>query len=202
MSAILEQHERMVIEHEAWLAVIAELRARGAADIEPGGSDERLHDAIALWGERLAQLRMRDPDPEHAANALAAREAAWERGAECKSVADALDEALVRNFREQAREFARAIGRANSDVALDEAASIAADLANALGDLLVGIAKSEVVSDRCFAVLHHGPGHRSATRCDIRGPHERHEARIMGERVQWDGADSITGYFDEPPEPS
>ena len=60
-------------EHEAWTAVVSELRSRGVGDINAGGKDERLHDAIVAWGEELAQLRMNDPDPTHAERALAER---------------------------------------------------------------------------------------------------------------------------------
>lgn len=60
-------------EHAAWLSVVSELRTRGVGDIDAGGKDERLHDAIAAWGEELAQLRLSDPEPEHAERALAER---------------------------------------------------------------------------------------------------------------------------------
>lgn len=53
-------------EYDAWRVVMAELEKRGVGDVNAGGKDERLHDAIALWGEHLAQLRMHDPDPMHA----------------------------------------------------------------------------------------------------------------------------------------
>lgn len=62
-------------EHEAWLIVVTELRTAGCADIERGGRNERLHDAITRWGEELAQLRLVDPDPSHATNALTERRA-------------------------------------------------------------------------------------------------------------------------------
>lgn len=68
-----EQHERMASEHAAWLAVVTELRERGAGAIEDGEKDEPLHKAIVRWGEELAQLRMHDPDPRHAENALRER---------------------------------------------------------------------------------------------------------------------------------
>lgn len=71
------QHERMAREHESWLDVVQELRDRGVGHIEKGESDHRLHDAITRWGEELAQLRLHDPNPEHAVNALAERRNAW-----------------------------------------------------------------------------------------------------------------------------
>lgn len=54
-----------------------------------------------------------------------------------------------------------------------------------------------LVSDRCFAVLHHGPGHQSTTRCELRGTHAHHSAEVMGEQVEWTGNDESTGFFDE-----
>lgn len=56
---------------------------------------------------------------------------------------------------------------------------------------------------RCPAVLYHGPGHQSKTRCR-RGNvvHKVHEA-VYGSRNQfaeWAGPEATTGYFDEPPE--
>lgn len=64
------QHERMRLEHEAWLDVGEEFRARGL-DME--GRDNGLHNAIVKWGEELAQLRIHDPDTAHAEKALAER---------------------------------------------------------------------------------------------------------------------------------
>lgn len=68
-------------EHDAWLLVVDELRKRGVGDIERGGRDERLHDAIVRWGEELAQLRLADPNASHAETALAERRAEWNAGA-------------------------------------------------------------------------------------------------------------------------
>jgi hypothetical protein len=68
-----ELRKLQTTEHEAWQAVVAEMRRSGVGDINRGGVHERLHDAITAWGEELAQLRMNDPDPAHAANALAER---------------------------------------------------------------------------------------------------------------------------------
>lgn len=67
------------VEWEAWQAVVAELRECGAGEINAGGRHERLHDLIARWGEELAQLRLADPDPTHAANALRERRHSAER---------------------------------------------------------------------------------------------------------------------------
>lgn len=64
-------------EHAAWLSVVSELRKRGVGDINAGGKDERLHDAIVAWGEELAQLRLNDSKPEHAESALAERRAKY-----------------------------------------------------------------------------------------------------------------------------
>lgn len=64
-------------EHAAWLLVVSELRRAGVGDINRGGQHERLHDVIVLWGEELAQLRLADPNPDHAVNALAERREKW-----------------------------------------------------------------------------------------------------------------------------
>lgn len=55
---------------------------------------------------------------------------------------------------------------------------------------------------RCPAEIHHGPGHQSTTSCSKLGPHDLHEALIMGEMVYWrteEGKESFTGFFDESP---
>jgi hypothetical protein len=73
----------------------------------------------------------------------------------------------------------------------------------------------------CDAVIYHGPGHQSRTRCRVKGPHTVHEA-VYGDSqfAQWTdgqylrslkaaGVDppswvtekvAMTGYFDEPPQ--
>jgi len=66
-----------VTEHQAWLALVSELRKAGAGDINAGGKHERLHDAIVAWGEELAQLRINDPDPAHAERSLMERRAKY-----------------------------------------------------------------------------------------------------------------------------
>lgn len=63
--------ERQQIEHAAWLDVVIELRERGVGQIEPEQKDYPLWAAITKWGEELAQLRLHDPDPNHAENAVA-----------------------------------------------------------------------------------------------------------------------------------
>ena len=70
--------EQQAIEYEAWRAVMHELEERGVGDVNAGGRDERLHDAIVLWGEELAQLRLIDPNETHAYAALADRRAKWQ----------------------------------------------------------------------------------------------------------------------------
>lgn len=80
----MEQLEHLAFmerEHAAWLDVVKELRAAGAGDIESGGANESLHDAITKWGEELAQLRLHDPDPTHAENALRERREKYEASA-------------------------------------------------------------------------------------------------------------------------
>lgn len=63
-------------EYEAWRAVTSELRRLGIG-INSSDVGECLHDAITAWAEELAQLRMNDPDPTHAVNALAQRRAKY-----------------------------------------------------------------------------------------------------------------------------
>ena len=54
----------------------------------------------------------------------------------------------------------------------------------------------------CDAVLSHGPGHQSQTKCHLKGKHDVHEARYgcydLG--MRWRGKEACTGYFDEPKE--
>lgn len=62
----------------------------------------------------------------------------------------------------------------------------------------------ELVKDEgCHAVIYHGPGHQSSTRCRVKGEHI-HEA-VYGEFSQfaeWTDPDEIcSGFFDEPPRP-
>lgn len=77
----LAKIEQQQVEWEAWRAVMRELEARSVADVNAGGADERLHDAIVWWGEELAQLRRVDPDPLHGERALHERRAKWESDA-------------------------------------------------------------------------------------------------------------------------
>lgn len=53
----------------------------------------------------------------------------------------------------------------------------------------------------CPAVIHHGPGHQSSTRCQVDGPHTIHEASYGADRelARWTGDTATTGFFDEPP---
>lgn len=71
--------QRADAEYTAWLDVMVQLKERGAGEINTGGKDERLYDAIALWGEELAQLRIADTSPTHATNALSSVREAWAR---------------------------------------------------------------------------------------------------------------------------
>jgi hypothetical protein len=53
----------------------------------------------------------------------------------------------------------------------------------------------------CDAVLWHGPGHQSRTKCRIKGPHTIHRA-VYGsgrQQAEWCGDEAMTGFFDEPP---
>lgn len=53
----LYRHDQMIREHKAWLAVVEELRAAGAGEINAGQAHESLHSAVVRWGEELAELR-------------------------------------------------------------------------------------------------------------------------------------------------
>lgn len=56
---------------------------------------------------------------------------------------------------------------------------------------------------QCQAVIHHGPGHQSTTKCGVKDfPHTLH-AVIYGsyrEEASWYGDEVFNGYFDEPPQ--
>ena len=55
---------------------------------------------------------------------------------------------------------------------------------------------------RCDAVLHHGPGHQSTSKCIHSGPHEIHEVDYggRGDVAEWRGPEAFTGHNDEPPQ--
>lgn len=53
---------------------------------------------------------------------------------------------------------------------------------------------------RCTAIIRHGPGHQSKTRCRVQGEHDEHEAVYMGQFATWRGDEAMTGFFDEPPD--
>ena len=68
-------------EYDAWGLVMSELRKRGVGDVNEGGKDQHLGEAIMAWGEELCELRRLDQNPAHAWNALAEKRAlidAWE----------------------------------------------------------------------------------------------------------------------------
>lgn len=69
----LEFIQQQQVEHAAWQTVVDALRVAGVGDINAGGKHELLHDVIVAWGEELAALRLMDPNPEHARNALIER---------------------------------------------------------------------------------------------------------------------------------
>jgi len=83
MADLLKHLELQGREHAAWLDVGAECERLGL-DMNAGGNAEQLHNAIVKWGEELVQLRLGDPEKEHAERALSDRRAAyegrWERG--------------------------------------------------------------------------------------------------------------------------
>jgi hypothetical protein len=49
---------------------------------------------------------------------------------------------------------------------------------------------TELRGKQCDAEIHHGPGHQSATKCQLRHEHATHEANLAGEIVEWDDDDS------------
>lgn len=59
-------------------------------------------------------------------------------------------------------------------------------------------------TESCKAIIYHGPGHQSRTRCYLTGPHEVHEAEYgcYCQLARWRGDEAFTGYFDEPPQQS
>lgn len=65
-------------EFVAWRAVIGEMEdVISDLDVERDGPHARLFNAITRWGEELAQLRLNDPNPAHAAQALRERREAY-----------------------------------------------------------------------------------------------------------------------------
>lgn len=53
----------------------------------------------------------------------------------------------------------------------------------------------------CKAIIYHGPGHQSSTRChNTKKYHKIHEAYYGGYElfVQWKGQQAFTDYFDNP----
>ena len=55
---------------------------------------------------------------------------------------------------------------------------------------------------QCEAIIWHGPGHQSKTRCMLTGPHKIHKT-IYGQHdqeVRWRGDEAFTGFFDDPVE--
>ena len=53
----------------------------------------------------------------------------------------------------------------------------------------------------CKALIFHGPGHQSRTRCRLKGPHTIHQASYgsSDQLAHWEGDKGFSGYFDEPP---
>ncbi len=60
----------------------------------------------------------------------------------------------------------------------------------------------------CHAVIFHGPGHQSTTRCERnhsldpvlvneRAPEPMHCAVVVTEKMYWRGMEAFTGFFDE-----
>ncbi len=54
----------------------------------------------------------------------------------------------------------------------------------------------------CGAILWHGPGHQSRTKCQLKGQHFTHYA-VYGsddQEAYWKSGEGMTGFFDEPPQ--
>lgn len=69
----MEHLEQMATEHQAWIDLVRELRARGVGEIERDEKDYTLYTAIVRWGEELAELRRMDPNQTHSVRALRER---------------------------------------------------------------------------------------------------------------------------------
>lgn len=56
--------------------------------------------------------------------------------------------------------------------------------------------------EKCSAVICHGPGHMSRTRCYLKHKHKIHETRYgsCDQLAQWKGDKVFSGFFDEPPD--
>lgn len=53
----------------------------------------------------------------------------------------------------------------------------------------------------CNAIIYHGPGHQSRTRCYLTGTHNIHETRYgsFDRLARWVGDEVFSGFFDEAP---
>lgn len=84
-----------------------------------------------------------------------------------------------------------------------------ADAAWKIWERLSGLRREDVARIResarpepCSALIRHGPGHQSKTRCRLTGPHAVHEA-VYGSMMQfarWRGDEASSDAFDESPE--
>jgi hypothetical protein len=56
--------------------------------------------------------------------------------------------------------------------------------------------------DECGALLWHGNGHQSKTKCQLKGKHSTHFAVYGGDEQEayWKSNEASTGFFNEPPE--
>jgi hypothetical protein len=52
----------------------------------------------------------------------------------------------------------------------------------------------------CPAMIAHGPGHQSASHCELKGPHEQHQYEGPRTVFRWHGDAVFSGFFDESPE--
>lgn len=67
---------------------------------------------------------------------------------------------------------------------------------------IAAIRGAEIVEfKQCDAVIFHGPGHQSRTKCRLVGPHDIHEARYGAhdQLARWKDDEVSSGFFDEPP---
>ena len=64
------------------------------------------------------------------------------------------------------------------------------EINNLLGSNQKGIDLiTELRGKPCEAVIHHGPGHQSTTKCYLRQKHTTHEANLCGEIAEWEDGD-------------
>jgi len=54
-------------------------------------------------------------------------------------------------------------------------------------------------NEPCAAVIHHGPGHQTTSRCERTGSHAMHQNTQTGRLLKWVGEIGYTDAFDQNP---